>query len=262
MRNQLRAARPYILGLLLLCLIVWLFDSSQLFQSCVSEGENRARDETLQNKISILVGEFWVYRRCLGMYVIERNAGIIALFTVILAISTILLWVVTNKAAEAAKAAAEHIPRVERAFVFFDDASSDNITDPKGQPIIIKYSYRNCGRTTAILSRIQIGAKYFESGFPEGDNFTFGDGKLPAPLILGPVKADFDNDVQLWITGEEYEKAKSGIGRIFFWGKLTYSDVFRNNHETDNHETALCSEWLFSQSRFVISNHYKLNYYT
>ena len=116
LKQHIKTATPYLLSVLLFCLIAWIVDSSQLFQSCVSEGKHNAGDETLQNKVSVFVSEFWVYRRCLGIYVIERNAGITALFTVVLAVSTILLWIVTNKAAKAAQAAAEHIPIVEGAF--------------------------------------------------------------------------------------------------------------------------------------------------
>src|SRR5262245_21808002 len=40
------------------------------------------------------------------------------LMTALLALSTLLLWVYTRRLANAAKAAAEHVPAVERAYVF------------------------------------------------------------------------------------------------------------------------------------------------
>jgi hypothetical protein len=162
----------------------------------------------------------------------------------------------TKVSADAAKKSVEHIPNVERVYVFFASATSDAIPDPHGF-IKIKYSFKNSGRTPAILRRIQIGAEYLESGFPTNIKFTYGDGNLPAPQIVGADKTPPENDVLLLITGVDYEKAKIGIGRIFFWGKLTYFDVFGASHET-----GMCSEWHFGQSRFVISECGELNYYT
>jgi hypothetical protein len=160
MRAHLRTATPYLLGILLVCLVLWLLESSQLFHSCVSEGENPAREEAPQDKISVFVSEFWIYRRCLGVYVIERNAGITALFTVVLAVSTILLWIVTRTAAEAAKIAADHIPRVERAYLFmvvngetirhpimaaYAAANSTNQDEIIETPLDIEFSFENQG---------------------------------------------------------------------------------------------------------------------
>lgn len=108
------------------------------------------------------------------------------------------------------------------------------------------------------MKRIQIGVDYLESGVPSGSKFTYGDGWLPTSLIVGSDKTVPENDVQLWVTGVDYERAKVGIGRIFFWSKLTYLDVFGTSHET-----GICSEWHFDQNRFVISADCReLNYYT
>jgi hypothetical protein len=132
------------------------------------------------------------------------------------------------------------------------------LKNPDGTVFTVKYGFKNSGRTPAIMKRIQIGAEYIENELPKGIRFTYGDGTLPAPLIIGSDKTPPENDIQLWVTGPDYEKARVGIGRIFFWGKLTYLDVFGASHET-----GICSEWHFGQSRFVISTDCEeLNYYT
>jgi len=149
--------------------------------------------------------------------------------------------------AEAAKRSADHIPNVERAYVFFASATCEGLASPSGEVMVVKYSFKNSGRTPAILNRIQIGVGYLE-GIPSGAEFTYGDEGLPAPLVVGSDRTEPENDVQLWITADDFEKARIGTGRIFFWGKLTYLDVFGASHET-----GICSEWHFVQRRFVIS---------
>jgi hypothetical protein len=57
------------------------------------------------------------YVDCLGPFAHENHGAIVALFTIVLAVSTILLWLSTRDAAVAAKTAAEHIPIVERGYI-------------------------------------------------------------------------------------------------------------------------------------------------
>jgi hypothetical protein len=66
-------------------------DSSQAFQTCVHESKNGAANDSFPQKVSIFVREFWVYRRCLGAYVIDKNAAITALGTLAVAIFTAIL---------------------------------------------------------------------------------------------------------------------------------------------------------------------------
>jgi hypothetical protein len=159
--------------------------------------------------------------------------------------------------AKAAKVSAEHIPNVERAYVFFAGVTCDGLKGlPRGTFLTVKYSYKNSGRTPAIMKRIQVGIEYRES-VPSDADFTYGDGWLPTIHVVGGDKIGPENDVLLSITGADFEKARTEIGRIFFWSKLTYLDVFGASHET-----CICSEWHFGQRRFVISTDAKeLNYH-
>src|SRR3954453_9014624 len=65
---------------------------------------------------------------------------VLALFTGILGLSTVGLWIQTRKAADAPKTAAEHIPRVERAYMFGGPAENGTwFDDPPGNvKIVIK----------------------------------------------------------------------------------------------------------------------------
>jgi hypothetical protein len=168
----------------------------------------------------------------------------------------------TASAANAAKAAAEAVPGLERAYLFFSSATSDDFNPSMSfvgtSPDIFKinYRYKNSGRTPALLKRVQIGCGYFEKGFPTNGVFNY-DSDLPTVHVIEGGLEPPPNDVQLFVQGDEYEKAKDFMGRYFFWGKLTYLDVFGISHET-----GICSEWHFGQNRFVVSHCKELNYYT
>jgi len=193
---------------------------------------------------------------------IEALAAIGSLFfAVVLTGSTIGLWIVTRTAANAAKAAADALPRLERAYLFFANAESQEIvtyasciTIARYDNVLVKYSYRNHGRTPAIIKSILIGAKYLEHGFPKMSDALGGN--LIADVIVGDDLTP-GGDQYFNMSGKDFDNAKNGIGRVFFWGELGYEDVFGNYCTT-----GICSEWHFRQSRFVISNNKALNYRT
>jgi hypothetical protein len=106
------------------------------------------------------------------------------------------------------------------------------------------------------LKRVQTGTGYFKDGFPKEETFIF-DHELPTVFVIGADVEPLANTVEIEIKGNDYENAKKGIGRIFFWAKLSYLDVFRVPHET-----GICAEWHLGQSRFVVSKKNELNYYT
>jgi hypothetical protein len=168
----------------------------------------------------------------------------------------------TAIAATAAKDAAEIIPNLERAYLFFSATTCDDFRPDMSfigtSPDIfkIKYRYKNSGRTPALLKRVQTATGYLKEGFPKKDAFIF-DHELPIVLAVGSDVEPLPNTVEIAIMGDDYEWAKKGVGRIFFWAKLTYLDVFRVSHET-----GICAEWHFGQSRFVVTKNTELNYYT
>jgi hypothetical protein len=231
----MKAATLYLLGFLFLGFVAWLLESSQLLQSCISDGKNHVGDEALQNKVSIFVSYFWVYRRCLGTYVIERNAGITALFTVVLGVSTIFLWIVTNKAAEAAKVAAEHIPTVEGAYVYVllkkETVEEDLQMIGIGTGLIrrdfmiqVQLSLKNFGKTPAVIERFTArlsygGAKPISSGVEARvqSNTIIGAGVESEPplIVSAPVLSKAD-----------VEKIWRDEASLTLDGTLVYRDIW------------------------------------
>jgi len=155
---------------------------------------------------------------------------------------------------------------MERAYVFFSSATSESIQTPgevislimaqnEDKKIIFKiaYSFKNHGRTPAIINAVDVCAAYVESGFPK----KVASNALPLPLVISGGESIPESSYGYAITGVEHRKAKAGDGRIFFWGTVAYQDVFEASHET-----SICAQWSFSESRFVISKCKQLNYYT
>jgi hypothetical protein len=176
----------------------------------------------------------------------------------------LIFWTLkaTQVAARAAQTAAEVVPNVERAYLFFSATTCDDFrpdmsfTGTSPDVFQIKYRCKNSGRTPALLKKVQVGTGYLKEGFPKKDTFIF-DHELETVLAIGADAEPPANTTEIAMMGDEYDWAKKGVGRIFFWAKLTYLDVFRVSHET-----GVCAEWHFGQSRFVVSKNNDLNYYT
>jgi hypothetical protein len=119
----------------------------------------------------------------------------------------------------------------------------------------VDYSFTNHGRTPAIVTNAIINVNYIESGFPNIESIQ--GGILPSVMILSGGQKKEKNKVKFDLTPEIRERAVNRDGRIFFWGRIKYLDVFDRSHET-----AICAEWNFGESRFVVSKYKELNYHT
>ena len=172
MLKQTKRASPLIMGAVAILLIGWIVHSSQAFQACINETESSA------------AREFWLYRRCLGAYAIDKNAAItalgtvaVAIFTAILGGFTVSLSKSTRVAAEAAQKAADAAFAAERArfFVVIDkhnlteiaklvesSGANENIGIPGGDNICITYRFKNYGKTPAIVVEVGTGIAYSE----------------------------------------------------------------------------------------------------
>jgi hypothetical protein len=98
---------------LMLIVAAYAVHRSSVYQECTA-GKAEQASQQQQNEPR---AQFIVYVDCLGPFAHENHGPIVAVFTIILAFSTIALWFSTRDAALAAKVAAEHIPRVERAYI-------------------------------------------------------------------------------------------------------------------------------------------------
>src|ERR1700693_3187047 len=93
----------------------WLSTCDQISGYPAADQEYKKHCSAFQGPLVSLI-RFGVLR--FGGLLHDYRDEIVAAFTAVLAVSTILLWTVTPDAADSAKLASQHIPTVERAYLF------------------------------------------------------------------------------------------------------------------------------------------------
>jgi hypothetical protein len=131
-----------LLTALILGAVVWILSTSRFYEACVYQGHHDAGD-ALKQGLPALFGALKIYRHCAGAYLIENNAAItaigtliIATFTAILGIFTVSLARSTRIAADAAKRSSDaaidlEVPRLSVSNISIQRASSLTLTPPK-----------------------------------------------------------------------------------------------------------------------------------
>jgi len=140
----------------------------------------------------------------------------IVTFTALLALSTLLLWVYTRRVANAARTAAEHLPAVERAYVFGGPTDLFLLHDQAS----VRLAMQNYGKTPAVIREWLVE---FVAQEPRGKKPAYEPTKrTPTNEILEPYKLFSPPTV-----------FRSEIPAPFFIvGYILYDDVFRQSHTT------------------------------
>lgn len=144
---------------------------------------------------------------------IERG---LLLVTALLALSTLALWFYTRRVANAAKAAAEHVPAVERAYVFGGPTDLFLLQDQA----TVRLAMQNYGKTPAVIREWLVE---FLSQEPRGRKPTYDSSKRTVTNeILEPFKLFSPATVFRSETPAPF----------FIVGYIVYDDVFRRSHTT------------------------------
>jgi uncharacterized membrane protein YkvI len=98
----MRRLLPWVLSILFLIAVVFVVATSSTFQSCLKKEQYNSANQHLQGGPAEIV---LIYRHCVGGFVHDNAEGIIAIFTIILALSTIFLWAVTRDLAKSSERA-------------------------------------------------------------------------------------------------------------------------------------------------------------
>jgi hypothetical protein len=147
---------------------------------------------------------------------IERAILPLMILLALLALSTLMLWFYTRRVANAAKIAAEHVPAVERAYVFGGPTDLFLLHDQAS----VRLAMQNYGRTPAVIRGWLVE---FVAQEPRGKKPAYEETKRAAANeILEPDKL-FSPAVTF----------RSEIPAPFFIiGYIAYHDVFRKQHMT------------------------------
>ena len=181
--------------------------------------------------------------------------------TLFLVLATAVLGIATFIAAIAAKQAAEHIPRVERAYLFVvvnDEtfrkplldayvlANSTNQDSLVIAPLSVEFSFENQGKTPAVVREISASISHL-SELPPAPTYIADLRLLPKNLYVAPSKPTEKTEVSLQ-GPVSYRGATSICGRgdsfIWFFGRILYDDIFGNAHEH-------AFVWRFSMGYFL-----------
>jgi hypothetical protein len=141
----------------------------------------------------------------------------VSFLTLILAGSTIGLWLVTNKTANVARESARALADAERAYVFlFDVARSGSTQNPT-----FKLIWRNVGKTPAMVTSVRCWCgSADEPPIPQKGERRV----LPKGEIIGP-------DIS-WERGQHtFTASDSRAGlrdeKVYFCGEIAYLDVLQ-----------------------------------
>ena len=141
------------------------------------------------------------------------------------------------RSARASQKAANHIPRVERAYLFLALTLKHELREhtltTAGTRSTIKFNFYNHGRTPAIINELHGMAKYWPGqqwpAMTDAGRLAVQTGVV---VSGNSTISEDDYAIQFPLTKQERELAAAGEGRILFWGKIVYSDVFGNSRET------------------------------
>jgi len=163
----------------------------------------------------------WLKARAAWNFLFGTAERAIAVFTGLLALFSVLLWIYTKRAANAAHRAAEHIPAVERAYLFATPAFIG--TDNDKTETTVEITVDNPGRTPGILTSIY---GQFSNKPPKGDVPQYnGGGSYPFELTVNSTNGDPRARVVLPVVFKT-----DFAEQQFFWGYIEYLDIFKKPH--------------------------------
>jgi hypothetical protein len=169
----------------------------------------------------------WVERR--ERFINAVGVAFIAAFTVLLALSTAMLWHATRALVRDAKDTAE---RQLRAYVGDYKADMKIVTfEAGGFGVRAHLELRNFGQTPAydftIWSRTQVDE---ENAIPFGQGLQ--EGVALQKTVAFPDAGLHVNQI-FAVTDEDLAAIRNGTKKVFLWGEAKYVDAFKRNRQFD-----------------------------
>jgi hypothetical protein len=233
---------PAFFAVLLIVLVLWSVGGSQEFQACIGGGQHQATDQSSLQGIAILSGELFLFRDCLGAFVIENNAAITALATLLIAIFTIVLAGVSDRQAKLTK---EAFIDDKRAFIFAIELAAFHEPDAASGSYVWRFrpQWRNSGDTPTRRMSLYVECELRNTPLPPG--FRFEDRRPSGVGMIAPKANAFGGIApvppQAAITPQDIVDSQAARKFIYLWGWAKYFDVFPS---TNQHITRFC--WLIT----------------
>jgi hypothetical protein len=164
-------------------------------------------------------------------------------FNGILAVSTVLLWIVTGRAANAAKKSADIATAAliaTRPYISIKTFKHQRGIDQEGKHTawVLTPQWRNTGQTPALNCINWFIVRVFEPTIPKDFSPPPHDNLSEAVSVVVGQLSDQDGGL-LAISNDNLLKASQKKAQIAIWGAVEYNDIFPN---TPRHHTKYCAE--------------------
>ena len=203
--------RRIILGILFVFAfgyLVWIVATTSSFKTCVATQTIAETPHALS-----LANRVAIYSRC-GVHVMyEYREAATAVATAFIALFTLTLWWSTRNLWNVTRIEAEHIPRVERAYV------SGGATGIEGSPEHFAITVDNYGKTPAFIGTIWANIVP-EDELPDTPVYDQPEFGWFGGQMLKPQTSGHPTVVRLWDVVE---------GRVIY-GRIWYRDIFKQCH--------------------------------
>jgi len=206
----------------------WFVAGSASFQACIEEAQKQAGDHSAPKGTAQFIGLLNVQSRCTGEFIHKNSEAIIAIFTVILGIATILLWAATRDLVLGADKTAE---RQLRAYIWTESKVSPNLDDPNFGVGAIA---RNSGQTPAYEVHAWSNVRPVAEPLPRRFVFPKAPEHIPGPrYVVNPSSEHLVHTTpENPLTHEERLAIKDGYLTLYFWGEVRYRDAFGQTRKT------------------------------
>jgi hypothetical protein len=163
-------------------------------------------------------------------FIDTHNGAMTALFALVLAVSTILLWRSTREAVIAANAAAQHTRTVERAYVKLSHAPPGLRMDDQGR-FSLQIGVKNFGTTPAKVNDILMQPVVLPNNqpLPRRPKYARVWGEIPQAFLV--AQEEFVYNVSVNISPEQMVAVNTAFTHVLYLvGYVDYIDHFGQRH--------------------------------
>jgi hypothetical protein len=226
---------PLIGAAAALVAFVFVAQNSETFRTCIENYQYKAAQRTLPKQISDVPIPFGVRVNCWGTYIRETAEGITAVFTIILAGSTIALWLSTKRlwrvTDESLRHAEKTTQRQLRAYIGVEPRGVKRIA---GQDRLLgHFAIRNFGRIPAKNISMYTLTDYYA----DPTKMVFKVSQIYQSKTTLPPRAEMVFGAASSVGIDDIDIIEDGsadyVGFIFVYGKVTYTDEFNTDGWTE-----------------------------
>jgi hypothetical protein len=238
MLRALRAIGWTAALLLLGAAIAFAVRDSSAFQECMADPGHQTGAQQYNKGTSefvrTLIPRIHIGWRCTWHSLDKNGAGITAVLTLVLAVSTVLLWMSTRDLARGAERA---LTELERPFVYVEVLTPGLVISGvnAGFAGSLQAICANYGRTPADLWELEDQIVFLpKGGFPEPMVPKANPPRqMPPGAISAPAKPyPFDINLRGWLNMDQLAELGQGRGSVFLIGYVRYLDIFNRRHIT------------------------------